>query len=258
MMDRKLYKLPFRLKSFPAWRCPACKKGTLQLVENSFHKDERAHSRDAKDCEAWEPDWIDYSFSCLLQCSTKKCSESVALSGVGGVDWDVGYDQNGHQQQIWGDRFRPKYFSPHLNLFDVPKDTPESVAEELTQSFELFFCNPPSAANHVRIALENVLTEMKVKRFENRRGKKTFLGLHNRISLLPRKHEHLKEMCLAVKWLGNAGSHSNKEVTMDDVMDAYDIVEVLLHDLYDDRAKAAKKLAKKINKKKGPNRKKRQ
>jgi hypothetical protein len=258
MIDRKLYKLPFRLESFPAWRCPTCGKGTLQLADNTFRKDERAHSRGARDCEAWEPEWIEYSFSCFLQCSAKNCTESVGLVGVGGVDWDLGYDKNGLQQQVWGDRFHPKYFFPHLVLFDIPDATPESAANEVAQSFELFFCNPPSSANHVRIALENVLTDLKIKRYETHRRKKTFLSLHSRIALLPKRHEHLKEMFLAVKWLGNAGSHSNKSVTMDDVMDAYDIVQVLLHDLYDSQAKAATKLAKSINKKKGPNRKKQQ
>ena len=114
MIDRKLYKLPFGVKAIPAWQCPACKKGALQLVDDTIHKDERANSRSARDCDEWEPDWIGYSFSCLLLCSSKKCLETVSLSGDGGVDWDVGYDQHGRHQQIYGDYFRPKYFSPPL------------------------------------------------------------------------------------------------------------------------------------------------
>ena len=64
-----------------------------------------------------------------------------------------------------------------LKLFLLPKNTPKDVVEEINQSFELIFCNPPSASNHIRIALENLLTHMKVKRYENKNGKKIFLNL---------------------------------------------------------------------------------
>ena len=145
-MDRQLYKKQFKQNGLPQWKCPACGKGTLQLEKDSFTKIERSWSRDAKSHDAWEPEWIAYSFSCMLKCSTAKCQEGVALSGDGGVDWDIGYDEAGQQQQVWGDKFRPKYFWPPLKLIEVPENTPENVADELTESFELFFANPPSSA----------------------------------------------------------------------------------------------------------------
>jgi len=113
-----------------------------------------------------------------------------------------------------------------------------------------FFCDPPSAANHIRVALENLLTHLKVKRLNVGKGKKSFIPLHNRIELLP-KPRAFKDLLFAIKWLGNAGSHTNV-ITIDDCLDDYEIMEEVLRLLYDSKGNKIKQLARKINKKKGP------
>jgi hypothetical protein len=45
-------------------------------------------------------------------------------------------------------------------MFSCPKDKPKDVSKEIDK---LFFIDPPSASAHVRIALENLLTYLKVK-----------------------------------------------------------------------------------------------
>ena len=126
------------------------------------------------------------------------------------------------------------------------------MSAEIEKSFSLFFCDAPSAANHVRVALENLLTHLKIKRFEIRRKRRTFLALHRRIELLPSKFKHLQDLFFAVKWLGNAGSHSEKVVSKDDVLDAYEIMDEILQDLFFKRTRRIKNMAKQINKTKGP------
>jgi hypothetical protein len=96
------------------------------------------------------------------------------------------------------------------------------------------------------------LTELGVKRFNTKNGKRIFLTLHSRISLLPAKHSELGQLFLAIKWLGNAGSHADSPINVDDVMDAYDLLDHALQELYEQKAKKVNALAKKINKKKGP------
>jgi hypothetical protein len=93
---------------------------------------------------------------------------------------------------------------------------------------------------------------MKIKRYETKNGKKLFLNLHKRIDLIPAKYQNLKDYCLAIKWLGNAGSHSDKKITLDDVMDAYEIMEEVLKELIEKKQEHIKKLVKTINRKKGP------
>jgi hypothetical protein len=38
-------------------------------------------------------------------------------------------------------------------------------------------------------------------------------------------------MIYAIKWLGNAGSHDGDAVSMDDVMDSYELLEHILEEL---------------------------
>ncbi len=251
-MDRKLYKVPFTRERSPDWLCPHCGKGVLRFIDGTFRHEERRHSREARDHDAWDPDWIEYSYSGMLRCSNDQCKECVANTGIGGVDIDVVFGSDGEPEQTWADFFRPKYFEPPLAIIHLPEECPGSVTEPLEESFRLFFCSPASASNNVRIALEALLTELGIKRFVVKNGKRQFLNLHSRIGLLPAKYADLRDLLFAIKWLGNAGSHADSVVTLDDVMDAYELVDHVLQELYAQRSKKAKDLAKLVNKKKGP------
>ena len=164
----------------------------------------------------------------------------------------VVYDESDIPYPSYEDRFIPKFFSPHLKIFDYQNSIPEGVKDELENSFSLFFCDPPSAANHIRMALENLLTHMKIKRYVTQNGKRRRLSLHERINLLPKKYHYIKDIFLAVKWLGNAGSHNGTTVSSNDAFDAYDLMEKLLAEVFDDESKKIKELANKINVNKGP------
>lgn len=249
-MDRKLYEKPFTVKDTTDWQCPTCEKGLLRIKEGTFFYKELFESKKAKAIspDDWEPDWNEYTYSCLLQCSNNKCKEIVSNVGKGYVTEYVDYNE-----RYLTDHFEPKFFYPHLKIIKIPKDTPESVTEALNKSFELFFCSPSAASNHVRSALELLLTELKVKRFAiSKKGKRQIINLHDRIELLPDKYKEFKDLFLAIKWLGNVGSHNTRLLKPDDVMDAYEIVENLLAEIYDRRTSKVKSLAKKINTTKGP------
>lgn len=251
-MDRKLYKVPFTLEKTPDWLCPYCGKGVLRFIDGTFRHEERRHSREARDHDAWDPDWIEYSYSGMLRCSNDQCKECVANTGVGGGGIDVVFGHDGEPEQTWADFFRPKYFEPPLAIINLPAEYPNSVTEPLAESFRLFFSSPASASNNIRIALESLLTELGIKRFVVKNGKRQFLNLHSRIGLLPVKYTDLRDLLFAIKWLGNAGSHADSAVTLDDVMDAYELIDHVLQELYAQRSKKAKDLAKLVNKKKGP------
>lgn len=251
-MDRKLYKVPFAREKSPDWICPHCGKGVLRFVDGSFHYEERRQSREAHAHEAWDPDWTEYTYSGLLRCANDQCKESVSTAGIGGVDIDVIFGPDGEPEQTWTAFFRPRYFEPPLAIINLPEECPGSISEPLEESFRLFFCSPSSASNSVRRSLEELLTELGIKRFNITANKRHILNLHTRIGLLPAKYAELQDLLFAIKWLGNAGSHANSEISIDDVMDAYELVDHVLQELYAKRSKKAKELAKAINKKKGP------
>ena len=256
-MDRNLYISSFRKDISPLWKCPTCDKGILRIEKDSFVFKETIESKRNQEDGSWFPQMIDYIYSCLLVCANDACKDVVVSTGKGFVEEEYDYDHEGNPLHEYIDYFQPNYFCPSLKLFSVPNGTPEDVIEEVQQSFELFFCNPASSLNHIRIALENLLTYLRVKRYKVERSKRKPMSLHERINFLPDKFQEIKDHCLAIKWSGNAGSHSGEEITKDDVMDVYEIMDEVLREIFKSKKKEIRSLVKQINKKKGPKSKKR-
>lgn len=251
-IDRKKFKLPFRGKGLTKWNCPTCGKGLLRVKPGTFHSEETRASRREHSYDEWEPEWIEYVYSCLLECNNTACKEIISSSGVGSVTHDIGYDEKGELYDDLTACFSPQFFSPNLKIFNYQKNIPDEVTDELENSFSLFFCDPPSSANHIRMALENLLNHMKIKKYRIQKGKRNYLKLHERINLLPKKYHDIQLFFIAVKCLGNAGSHSGNTVSADDVVDAYELMEKLLTEVFDEKSKKLVALAKNINRNKGP------
>lgn len=70
----------------------------------------------------------------------------------------------------------------------------------MEESFKLFFASPPAALNNVRASFEELLTSLKVKRFEKKGQRLRFISLHRRIELLPTKYAEQAKLLLAIKW----------------------------------------------------------
>ena len=251
-MDRKSLKRQFTLEWAPAWVCPTCEKGTLILQKDSMQKGEAFRSRDHY-ADGWDPEYIEYVYSCLFVCSNLNCQEVVASTGKGGVDWVVEYNEDGQPEGSTSNFFIPRFFEPPLRIIPIPKKCPDSVRMPLIESFTLLFSSPSSSANSVRIALENLLTELKIRRYKIVKSKRRIITLHERIEKIPEKYSDVKDLIYAVKWIGNAGSHDSSVITLDDVFDSYEMIADILKEIYEPKRRATlKAMAKKINKKRGP------
>jgi hypothetical protein len=251
MIDRKSYRSPFKKGHSPEWLCPTCGKGSLKIKKDTFHSEELRNSRDHTH-EEWDPEWISSVYACLFYCTNDNCKEVVASTGICQVVCDDEDDYLGNPVQVYNERFYPKYNTPPLRIITLPANCPTSISESIEESFYLFIASPSASANSIRVAAEHLLTELKIRRFELIKGKRRFIPLHNRILLLPSDYSNIKDLLLAIKWLGNAGSHSREIIGIEDVMDAYELFEHILDEIYVMKDKKLKKMAKKVNKKKGP------
>ncbi|MFN8509034.1 MAG: DUF4145 domain-containing protein [Deinococcaceae bacterium] len=252
-MDRKFVTrmfAPFTLDKIPEWACPTCEKGILTIKKESFFKDEPVDSRDHSDKE-WSPEYIRYVYSCLLYCSNPNCHEVVTCTGSGNVRCD--YNEENKQLE-YCEEFCVKFFEPPLRIISIPKNCPEEVKSPLIESFRQIFSSPNASANSVRIALDNLLTDLGIIRYSNNNlnGKKNPINLHDRIDKIPIEYSGIKDIILAVKWIGNAGSHSIVNISTSDVLDAYLMLEHLLHEIYGTEKEDVKKIAKEINENEGP------
>lgn len=252
MIDRKLYKGYFTKEDMSKWQCPTCNSSALQVVEEQFIEKHNS-ATEINYHEDWfdAPEMIVYTFTALLSCTNPQCKEVVACSGTGSVEEEY-YTHYGRDERKYVEYYKPYFFYPHLQLFKIPENTPQEIKKAIEDSFSFIFTNKSAAANKIRIALECLLTHLKVKRYIiTRRRKRKRLTLHERILLLASKYDGLKEICSAIKWLGNSGSHCDEDMKIDDVFNGYDMISFLLDEIYDNRHHHVKKLAKNINAKKG-------
>jgi hypothetical protein len=116
-----------------------------------------------------------------------------------------------------------------------------------------------SCANRLRTAAEALLTERKVPRTTiNKKHKRERITLHARIEKFKQHDAVSADLLLAIKWLGNEGSHANlDELGGEDLLNAFEFFEHLVERIYVKREEQLKKIAKGINFRKGRSPKKR-
>ena len=238
----------FDINSKLEWSCPSCEKNSLEIKKENFFSGETAESKKMRsEDQDWEVEWITLNFSGVLEC--KDCGEIVTFTGKGNVEHSgyYNYEMDDYVEE-YNNVFSPTFFQPALHIFKIPKKCPTNVREEIIASFKLYWSDLSASANKIRSALEILLTEEKVKRFQNKNGKRIPIFLHHRIESY--KNKEVIEFLLAIKWIGNTGSHIGGLEKID-ILEAYKMLEFSLNKIYDNKEKEVKKIAKEINKRKG-------
>lgn len=247
-MNRDLWTSPIRKDGSPPYPCPSCAAGILTLDKSSLAERQTAASNRDEGEDWWEPDHWRGRFTAFLHCTNPACHDSVAVSGT--VSWDPTFDDE-LGQWVVGEQYSPRGATPPPPIIHTPLKTPEPVVDHLQAAFEVFWSDPSSAGNRIRTAIEALLDERRIpRRIRAKKGVSVRLDLHKRIERFKQQKPDLAEKLLAVKWLGNAGSHAS--LTKSAVLDAFEIVEFVLENLYSGTEARVSKLAKSINRARGP------
>lgn len=227
------------------WPCPACGQKTLIIDSESFNKKSLLESRRAQSEDWFEPDMDEKVFSCMAHCSRVNCGEVVVCIGKGGweEEWDDEMRCVGHV--IW---YEPMSFIPTLHPFALPGECPEEIAGPITASFSVYLSQSGSAANLIRIAVERMLTAIGVPEHNDKNKR---IILHQRIELLDGQYAPYKDTLMAIKFLGNAGSHTYDEVTTGDIEAAFEIMEYVVNDLFSGRKESIAVLTRRLHDKFG-------
>ena len=157
------------------------------------------------------------------------------------------------RRRVWNvSSSRPSY-ARRRQRFRYLKSVPKSVKIELKKAFSLFWSDTGSCANRLRAAVEALLTDRKVPRLTiNKKGKRERISLHARIEKFKQVDANSANYLLAIKWLGNAGSHANlDELSGDDLLSGFELFEHVVGIIYVQREKHLQKIAKAINSRKG-------
>lgn len=217
--------------NFPRWPCPSCEDGWLVLQKDKFDFQNDAITKHEGGNLHFEPESFQYVFMCMMECNS--CEESVTLSGTGGV---MKFDDPDTQCEFH-DYFTPKFFQPALHIIDFKANTtlPEKVRKSLESSFPLFWCDYDACANRVRATLEFLLDSIGIPRKLKQDARKE-MTLHDRIEKISApagsENDEVKQLIMAVKWLGNAGSHELEGITRAELIQGYKMIELCLRRLY--------------------------
>jgi hypothetical protein len=231
--------------SCPAWLCPECHKGTVALILKSLVSHETAESKRAHKDEDWYPERISYTFSAWGECRHPSCKQQFVISGTGGIASEYGPDGD----LEWEDYFSPLYCHPMPDIIELPAKCPTEVKEELRAAFSIFWLHRAACAGRIRVALEYLMNHLGVpKRKKDKSGKYSDLTLHARLDSFAKDEPTMGPQLMALKWLGNTGSH-DREVTKGDLLDAFEILEHALVEIIEGRSARVAGLAKKLTKK---------
>ena|ERR1700679_2399530 len=74
--------------------------------------------------------------------------------------------------------------------------------------------------------------------------------LHERIEIYSTVESKLGGQLMALKWLGNSGSHEG-EITEDDVLAGFEILEETLQEIVNERSRKIAKLTKQLHRRHG-------
>lgn len=246
-ISTKRFKITFRENDKTKVKCPICLKSDAYLSWETMQLEETQESVKCRSYNDWEPDWLEYDYSATYECV--ECKQRIRSLGTAAYSYNEYYDPHTECHDVDEYKtFTPQFFLPSLVIFEPPLKCPKEVKKVLFDSFKLAYCDIPSAANKIRVALE-VLISLEIPEHELV-GKK----LHHRIPLLEAKYPNIngiQDISLAIKWIGNAGSHEQDGVPEFALKFAYEAFEVILREIYETKKSTIGEMSGLVNTLKG-------
>ena len=214
-MNRSLWKSDITKNHCPQWLCPNCDQGKIVLVPNSLVYEETVESIKCRNDPEFQPEWIEYSFVAWGQCTNTLCNQKFAIAGNGGVEPQY-TSENGDWD--YKEYFSPQYCFPMPHIIKLPKTCPDEIKKELKNAFLLFWLNRPACAGRIRVSLEILMDYIGIPKKRQKNNHEIELTLHERIDAYTSKNSQIGSQLMALKWLGNTGSHET-DISKNDILD---------------------------------------
>lgn len=235
-------------KHWPRMRCPVCEHGSVGFNKATHHLDRESEEIvELANRNQGPPDELSGTFEGTLECDDKSCGQLLSVAG----DWGLWFNEGDPADGQFGEVFRVRYVNPPLKILHVPEKIPVKVKVAIDSASAVLWLSPAAAANRLRQAVEELLTAQRVRKtMINKYKKRVSLKLHARIDLYSKINKDVGDALLAVKWIGNDGSHDST-LHVKDVLLGAEILDVAITALYDKSADHLKAKVKAINKRAG-------
>lgn len=254
-MDAALFDLARPIEGGQPWPRPACPTCQTGYIGFSSPADNESHDSTAlRDHPAFDPEWISGTFVVHGRCENPKCQQAVHGTG----DYGVNYSQKSNQDdfEYMGPCYSPYYTVTHLHppmlIMPIPMSAPNEVREGVLRASRVLFADPGLAATALRATVECFLTSEGIS---VTRPSGQFRNAHERIDEwrdADPDRPPVADLFFAVKWLGNAGTHEDSDLTTMEVLDGARVLDEAFHRLF--MGPDIEAHARSINAAKGPSR----
>lgn len=237
----------FPEKQFPSILCGTCHDAVLILekvstIEHTSSLEDRAN-------EDWDPEWISGLHISKMKCGNPKCKSIATTTGEYKMVFDIEFDEMGHPNQTYSKELKISYITPTSPLILKHVDCPAVVTQLIEEASAIALVSPGAAANRIRTAIDELLNTQKVIKIRTTKKGREKLTTHARIGVFQAKNAEVSEILLAVKWIGNSGTHGDP-ITLSEVLDGSELFAHALDKLLNKKPLKLAKKAKKINKRK--------
>lgn len=233
-MHRHLWNESYTDSKPPLWPCPACGRETLQPISKSLS----VRVPTAYELSDLPDDEYTYRFQQFFQCSVRECGDIVCISGDASLERNP-YSMSSEDAYFY--QLSPKAVHRGMPIISLPPETPETVRSELQTAFSLFWQDLGSCANKMRISVERALDEL---------GIVPASTLNERIKSFEAIDPDHGQTFHALREVGNVGSHQGDN-TRETILDAWEIYEDALRNLFGGHKDRIDALKKKIRSSRG-------
>src|SRR5699024_3724026 len=209
-------------------------------------------SASARNDVDFDPEWISGTFVIRGQCENSDCQQAVHGTG----NYHVAYSQKYIKDEYWGPSYSEFYSVTHMHppmmLMSVPQSAPDEVREGVQRASRVLFTDPGLAATALRATVERFLS---AEGIPTTRSDGRFRPAHERItewSNAESNRQPVADLFFAVKWLENAGTHEDSNLSAIEVCDGARALGEAFHRLFTGPDIDA--YARTINAAKGPSR----
>ena len=239
----------FTLDSLPYISCPTCESDYLVIQEKSIRTTFAAESIKNSNHPDWDPTWDFGYFSLTFICRNRNCITVHACSGNFSVEDNPIQTSN---EVPFINIYQCKYLNPSIPILSntLPIDTPKKVVARIKEAEQILLTDPNAAANRFRLAIEEVMNSYGINRFQIQNHKRSRLTTHARLLNFKKYEYSIVDAFMAVKWIGNQGSHEDI-LSVDDLLTAAEILKFGLEALYGDAEAEMERKIKNILKQKG-------
>lgn len=234
---RHLWSESFLRDDIPALPCPWCDRGNLRYLRDTFQLKLPTGERLAEQNGDLGPLEVTWRFSLFLQCAVEKCGNVVSVHGDAKLEQRTDSE---HPEDEFTYVLYPHGMYPAPPLSTIPPETPSEIENDLRTAFDLFWIDLGACANRLRISVEHILDEFSVP------GP----TLAKRIKAFEDADPQHARTFDALRFVGNVGSHEGR-VERETILDAFEIYQDALAELFGKRKERIDELKKKIIESKG-------